>query len=382
LAAKKKKKKLRVAFRKNRRQRTRAGDLTREFGEDVAGFNDLSTGERVIGKTELGRHRTVVGVETGDGDESFQLHVDESQCLAGRVLTAKGLHSIVQTESGTEYECTVRRLIRTLARETRNVVTAGDRVLFQPTGYDAEKDKQLGVIERIEPRRGTLSRASRRREHLIVANVDQILIVASAEDPPLKPNLIDRFLISAEKGEVHSIICINKCDLVDPASLQPLAGRYGRMGYEVLLTSATDGTGIARLKSLVREKQTVLAGQSGVGKSSLLNALQPGLGLRIAAVSADSRKGTHTTRAAHLLRLEFGGWVVDTPGLRQFELWDVIPEEVEGFFVEFRPFVTLCRFPDCSHTHEEGCGVKLATAGGLISPQRYASYCRILTDGD
>ena len=154
------------------------------------------------------------------------------------------------------------------------------------------------------------------------------------------------------------------------------------MGYEVVLASASTGTGVRRIKALLQNKQTVLAGQSGVGKSSLLNALQPGLGLRVGTVSTDSGKGTHTTRSANLLQLEFGGWVVDTPGLRQFELWDVIPEEVEGFFVEFPPFVTRCQFPDCSHTHEEGCNVKRAVLSGLISSERYASYCRILTDRD
>lgn len=379
MTARKKRKKLRVALRKNRRKKARRGDLTRELENEDAGLEDLSTGERVTGKSELTRRRTVVGVEAGEEGE-FQRDVDESQCLAGRAVTAVGLNSIVETAEGTQYECTVRRLIRTMARDERNPVVAGDHVLFRPTGYDAEKNKQLGVIERIEPRRTALSRTSQGREHVIVANVDQVIVVASAADPPLKPNLIDRFLVSAEQRELRSIICINKCDLFDPALLQPIAGRYGRIGYEVLLTSATAGTGLQRLRGLLAEKQTVLAGQSGVGKSSLLNAIQPGLELRVGSVSSDSGKGTHTTRAASLLRLESGGWVVDTPGLRQFELWDVIPEEVEGFFLEFRPFVTLCRFPDCGHTHEEGCGVKSAAAGGLISPERYASYRKILAD--
>ena len=126
----------------------------------------------------------------------------------------------------------------------------------------------------------------------------------------------------------------------------------------------------------------MLAGQSGVGKSSLLNALLPGLDLRVAEVAGSSRKGRHTTRSARLLPLDFGGWVVDTPGLRQFALWDVIPAEVEGFFVEFRPFVTRCRFPNCSHTHEQGCGVKLAVYSGLVASARYESYLRIFADDD
>jgi ribosome biogenesis GTPase len=216
---------------------------------------------------------------------------------------------------------------------------------------------------------------------VIVSNVDQALIVVSAAEPPLKPSLIDRLLISAEKGGVHAVICINKVDLVDPAGLQPIAGVYGRLGYDVVLTSATEAAGVERLRSLLKDRETVVAGQSGVGKSSLLNAVQPGLALNTAEVSRWTQKGRHTTRRAILLELEFGGWVADTPGIRQFELWDVRPEEVEGYFIEFRPFVTLCKFPDCSHTHEEGCGVKRGVEDDLISPLRYESYLRIV-DGD
>ncbi|HID22307.1 MAG TPA: ribosome small subunit-dependent GTPase A, partial [Planctomycetaceae bacterium] len=173
---------------------------------------------------------------------------------------------------------------------------------------------------------------------------------------------------------------INKVDLIDVAALQPLVGLYAQLGYDVVLTSAVSGAGLDRLRMLLQGRQTVFAGQSGVGKSALLNAIQPGLELKVGEVSEWSRKGRHTTRRAELLPLDFGGWIVDTPGIRQMELWDVLPEEVEGFFVEFRPFVPKCKFPDCSHTHESDCGVKRAVAHGLISPCRYESYCRILQD--
>ncbi|MGH7128715.1 MAG: ribosome small subunit-dependent GTPase A, partial [Planctomycetaceae bacterium] len=316
-------------------------------------------------------YRTVIGVE--NEDQGLLLDVDESKCLRGRVVSAIGLNQLVETEDGRRYECSVRGVVRELARDGRNAVVTGDRVLFQPTGEDQ------GVIERVEPRRGTVSRTSQGREHVIVANVDQMLIVASAHDPPLKTALIDRFLISAEKGGVRSVLCINKSDLIDPVALQPIIGRYSRLGYDVVLTSAARGTGTRRLRELLADRQTALAGQSGVGKTSLLNALQPGLNLRIGEVSDWTRKGRHTTRRAELLRLEFGGWVVDTPGVRQFGLWDVTAEEVEGHFIEFRPFVTLCKFPDCSHTHEAGCGVKTAVAGDLIAGDRYESYLRIVT---
>ena len=145
-----------------------------------------------------------------------------------------------------------------------------------------------------------------------------------------------------------------------------------------MLTSIVDGRGVERLRDLMKDRESVLSGQSGVGKSSLLNVIQPSLKLATSDVSGWSGKGRHTTRRAILMPLEFGGWVADTPGVRQFELWDVIPEEVEGYFVEFRPFVTQCRFPNCSHTHEHNCGVKDAVDNDLISILRYDSYLRIM----
>ena len=376
MARRKKQQKRRVAFRKNREKRSRRQDLTRDVDltrddDESARIADLPATERLSGKGELTRNRTVIA----ESDESGDLHIqiDEANCLRGRVLSAVGLNSVVQCDNGHRYECTVRRVVRTLARETRNAVVAGDWVSIQPA------DDRYGVIERVEPRSSVLSRGSKRHEHVIVANVDQIVIVASVAEPALKPSLIDRFLISAAKGETAAIICLNKADLVDRSELQPVIGLYGRLGYQCVMTSATTGDGINDLKQLLNDKETVFTGQSGVGKSSLLNAIEPALNLDTAHVSTSSHKGRHTTRRAELMPLSSGGFVVDTPGIRQLELWDVIPEEVEGFFIEFRPFVAYCRFPDCSHTHESDCRVKQAVLAGLISNSRYQSYLRIMS---
>jgi ribosome biogenesis GTPase len=225
-----------------------------------------------------------------------------------------------------------------------------------------------------------LAREIKGKEQVIAANIDQALLVVSAANPPLKVNLVDRLLASAHKGDVRPVLCINKSDLVDPVRLQPVLGMYARLGYEVLLTSARTGAGLEELQRVLTGRETVAAGQSGVGKSSLLNALMPNLRLETGEVSAWTRKGRHTTRVAALLELEFGGWIIDTPGIRQMQLWDVRPEEVEAYFIEFRPFVPGCRFADCSHTHEEDCAVKRAVDLDLISPVRYASYLKLIAE--
>jgi ribosome biogenesis GTPase len=193
----------------------------------------------------------------------------------------------------------------------------------------------------------------------------------------LKPNLIDRLLVTAERAEIRPVICINKTDLVEPAELMPLVGVYSQLGYEVLLVSAATGLGVDRLRHRLADAESVVTGQSGVGKSSLLNVVAPGLALRVQAVSEETQKGKHTTTTAELIPLSIGGYVVDTPGIRQFQLWDVIPEEVAGFFRDLRPYVSRCRFPDCTHTHEDDCAVKDAVADGWIDMRRYESYVQI-----
>jgi len=370
-----KKKKIRADFRKNRAARTRQSDWTREFERHAFAEEDPIQRECVSGKGELTRRRTVTGHEADIGDEpglEIHLDVDETRCRRGRVLSVHGLVSAVQDEQGDVFQCATRRLLKTLHTDQRHVVAAGDRVLFRPV---EETDLKEGIIERVEPRHGSLCRTSRGRQQIIVTNIDQVLIVASAAEPRLKPNLIDRLLVAAEKGRIRPIVCINKIDLVDPASLQPLVGVYSQMGYEVLLLSALTGFGVERFARALAGRESVVAGQSGVGKSSLLNAVDENLKLPVAPVSADTQKGRHKTTTARLLPLSLGGYVVDTPGIRQFRLWDVMPEEVAGLFRDLRPYVNNCRFPDCTHTHEVDCAVKDAVADSRLDERRYESYC-------
>ena len=386
-----KKKKVRVAFKKNRSKRTRANNLTNRYHSNELAGPDPASAERVRAKGELSRHRTIMTDVTqapvAEGaappeDASAYRSVDLEACLAGRVVRIHGLVSVVETPEGVSYNCHVRRILKTLSIDGRNVVTVGDRVLFKPPGPESEE----GFIERVEPRKGTITRGYRKHKHVLVANVDQILIVSALEEPGLKLPLIDRYLISAEIGGVKPVVVLNKADLVDRSLYQWVVGLYTSLGYETVMTSAADGRGLDRLRELIATGTTAFSGQSGVGKSSLVNAIQPGLNLRVREVSDWTTKGKHTTTTADLIRLESGGYVVDTPGLRQFELWGVVPSELSAHFVEFRPYQALCKFPDCSHTHESQCSVKDALHWGQIHPGRFESYLKLYAqqplDGD
>jgi ribosome biogenesis GTPase len=366
-----KKKKIRVELRKNRSKPPRDRQWTRGFQEH--GFEEEATlgDERVRAKGALSRKRTIIqdDIAPADGAEPTEMPTaDVNKCLPGRVLRVHRLQSVVELDDGRQMRCTVRGLLRSLLTEERSIVTTGDRVWVQPS------DNDEGAIESVEPRHGLLTRASRGREHVIVANVDQVVFVMSLVEPDLKPHLIDRYLVSAEQGSIAPILCLNKADLIELDLCQHYVGYYSQLGIPTILTSATTGLGIGRLRELLHGRQTVFSGQSGVGKSSLLNAIQPELGLRVREVSESTQKGKHTTTTAELIKLEFGGYVVDTPGIRQFQLWDLMAEEIEGFFPEMRPFVALCGFPDCTHTHEERCAVKRAMERRLIRLSRYESY--------
>ena len=371
--------KIRIDFRKNHQSRKRPNDLTRKFQQDDLDDSQLASGERISGKGDLTRRRTVnTGDNEGLGDQAgMAAHMsgagDDTQ--TGRVLRVHGLESIVRTDDGSEYRCAVRRVLKNMSTDQRHVVAAGDIVTFRREG-----SSQQGIIVAIHPRRGVLSRTSKGRKHVLVSNIDQIIIVASAAEPSLKPHLIDRFLVTAEQSGLEAVIVINKIDLADAAELQPLVGVYAQMGYRVLLTSAAKGWNIDALRMLIANCHSVVTGQSGVGKSSLLNVIQSGLGLRVGEVSEDNSKGRHTTTTAELLPLDSGGTIIDTPGIRQFELWDVAPAEISGLFRDLRPYVNNCRFPDCTHIHEVDCAVLDAVADGRIDPRRYDSYVHLIED--
>jgi len=355
----------RIEFRKNRSARRRGGDLTRSVAGEPDHADVHVSHERISGKGDLTRKRTVRGVAPATADvDGMAVEPAVAGAWRGQVLHVHGLETVVASPDGGAVKCTLRRLLRSLATDQRHPVAAGDWVRIAD-----------GVIQSVEPRRNSLSRDSRGRRHVIVANVDQVVIVGSAAQPDLKPALVDRLIVAAESAGIRPLVCINKADLVDPATLVSFAGVYARMGYPVVLCSTATRMGIARLAAELPGRVTAVVGQSGVGKSSLLNALDPALALPVAAVSRENEKGRHTTTTARLLRHRLGGWFVDTPGVRQFALWRMVPAEAPAAFRDLRPLANLCRFPDCTHAHETDCAVKDAVADGLLDTRRWES-CR------
>jgi ribosome biogenesis GTPase len=220
------------------------------------------------------------------------------------------------------------------------------------------------------------------QEQVLVANPDQVVFVFSIRQPQPSLRKLDRFLVVAEMNELPALICVNKVDLAEPGVAQETFGLYEEIGYPVLYASAVSGEGIDQLREALKGKISVLAGSSGVGKSSLLNAVQPGLGLAVREVSRATEKGMHTTRHAELFPLDGGGYVADTPGIRGLAVFDVEPQELDAYFREIAPLVSECQFSDCTHQHEPNCAVRAAVEEGRISPQRYESYLRLREEHD
>ncbi len=389
------KRKERVDLRRNRGKTTRQKNLpTKRYRDGDAEQEGEASVENVRVKGELSRKRTV----------SQPSENELAELRGGVVVALRGL--IAEVDDGQRIRaCTIRRMLRTRRIKERHPIAVGDAVRFLPVersgSAPADADPASsdpasptppssvsasvgrvslespdGVIESVEPRRTTLLRLYERRVQVVAANVDLAVIVVAADQPTLRPHLVDRFLVSALYGHLEPVVCINKMDLDVDGVAAGVAQRYAAIGYPSVTTSIVTNQGLDALREVLRARTSVLAGPSGVGKSSLLNALDPGLQLKVGTLT-DLQRGRHTTTTARLLRWAFGGYVVDTPGLRQFELIKMQPGELEGYFVEFVDLVAQCRFPDCSHTHEEGCAVQAAVEEERIDAARYESYCRM-----
>jgi len=296
-----------------------------------------------------------------------------TESLAGLIIRSQSGFFIVATEKG-RVTCQLRGRLKQGPR-SGDIAAIGDRVQItrQPDG--------TGTIEAIEPRARALVRLDPRPQgiyqQVLLANPDQAVFVFACAQPRPHLRMLDRFLVIAEKQGIPAIIVANKVDLVGQEQAERLFGFYPPIGYPVIYTCAKTGQGVAELRERLTGKVSALAGPSGVGKSSLLNAIQPGLGLAVREVSAAINKGRHTTTVRELFPLEGGGYVADTPGLRSLALWDTAPEELDGYFPEIAPLVAHCQFSDCTHRSEPGCAVRAAVEAGKVRPERYESYLRL-----
>lgn len=303
--------------------------------------------------------------------------------VSGRVIRSTGSWYDVVADDGEAIKARIRGRFRLEAQEIdeTNPLAVGDRVTLR---VDTDG---TGLVTGIEPRDNQLSRRAAGRkaaimEHVIVANVDRAWCIQSTFGPKFNPGFVDRLLVAAEASHIPAGLVINKTDLLEGNSRAQQAvvfwaDLYRQLGYPVLLTSAETGEGVDAFRDALADQTSVVSGPSGVGKSSLLNAVDPELDLRTSEISDKTQKGRHTTTFATLHRVA-GGWVADTPGVREWGIWNMAPDELGGYFVEFRPHIPDCRFPDCTHDHEPGCAVADAEEQGEITPERYGSYLQIL----
>jgi ribosome biogenesis GTPase / thiamine phosphate phosphatase len=364
----------RIDLRKNRAPAARRKGWTNLYrqGRDQK-LDEQTQSVQRVGKNDLTRRRTTIESEPGLPGSS------DAPVRVGRVLLMRG-HFVEVDIDGQPRRCVVRGMLRKRLRDEHNPVTVGDEVevsAVESTGPG--QDRPEGIIEALLPRRGVLARHHDDRLQAIAANVDQAVIVSAIQMPEIRPHLIDRYIVAAEAGNIRPVICVNKADLDPEDFCNEFLDVYRKIGYAGVRTSVVRAEGIDDLRAILKDKASVIVGMSGVGKSSLLNAVQPGLGLKIGDINIVLKRGRHTTTAAQLLKLDFGGYVVDTPGIRQLELPDVDRGDLEMYFVEFVPLVAGCKFANCAHVREDGCAIKQAVEQGRIDPERYESYVRMWT---
>lgn len=294
--------------------------------------------------------------------------------LRGVVLSGTGGVWRVRAIDGSEHDATLRGRLKQESRYAK--IAVGDEVDLAP-----DPNGIAWSITGIHPRRTRLARRApggRRGERIVVANVDQVIVVFAAAKPEPHVRMIDRFLVIAEGNDLAARVVLNKIDLVQGTSgVDALAADYERAGYPVHRTSVKQATGLDALRAVLVNRTSALTGPSGVGKSSLINALYPGLNLRVGEISESVNKGRHTTVGAVLVPLPGGGYVVDTPGLREVGMWGLPAEHLDHCFPEFRPVLGECRFQDCRHVSEPGCALQAGVKDGAISAARYESYLKL-----
>jgi ribosome biogenesis GTPase / thiamine phosphate phosphatase len=338
---------------------------------------------------------------------------DPEKTLTGVILS--GAHGIydVHTDEGI-VRCTLRGKLKKAFAQAQSAKSAGkarpryDKILTAPKSQRNEQreasasalpvrlsvgdyvklrklDDNTGMIEEILPRQSALTRkdvgstAKKSMAQTMLANLDQVVLAFATTEPEPHFAMLDRYLAICESAEICPIICLNKVDLPHAKRVEEAADLYSKLGYTVIWTSPKSGQGIDTLRSMLKDHTTLFTGPSGVGKSSLVNAIEPGMAIKTGLVSDATGKGKHTTTGSQLYALSEGGWLADSAGIRALAAWDIAPEDLAWCFVEFRPYLGECFYSDCMHIDEEGCAIRQAIADGFINPQRYRSYVRIFT---
>lgn len=305
----------------------------------------------------------------------------------GLVTKSTGSRYLVSCD-GEEFECRIKGKLRIKGIRTTNPLSVGDLVYFTLQDELSDAGKPMGIISKLKERKNYIIRKSvnlSKESHIIAANIDQAFIVATVNYPVTTLNFIDRFLVTAEAYNIPAILIFNKIDLYNEAEMEKVNdwfGIYHEIGYKCIGTSVETGQGMDELKKLMHDKISVFGGNSGVGKSSLINVIDPLLNLKTNTISDAHKSGKHTTTFSEMFELKMGGYIIDTPGIRSFGMIDMKNDDVSHYFPEIFKTSDDCRFNNCTHTHEPGCAVKEAVETGEIAYSRYNNYLSILNEDE
>ncbi|MBW6496770.1 MAG: ribosome small subunit-dependent GTPase A [Bacteroidales bacterium] len=303
--------------------------------------------------------------------------------MKGIVTKSTGSWYTVMDEQGRRHECRLRGKFKMAGTKSTNPLAVGDKVELQ-----TDPGQETATITAISDRRNYIIRKATnlsKQTHIIAANMDQAMVIATLAEPRTSTGFIDRFLVTCEAYSIPAVIVFNKSDLYDEESqeyIEQLTRMYRDVGYQTLIVSATQRQNLEAFEAMLRGKTTLLAGHSGVGKSTLINAIEPSLNLKVQTISQAHLKGRHTTTFAEMFQLSGGGFIIDTPGIKEFGLVDFEPWDLSHYFPEMRALFNQCRFDNCTHHNEPGCKVKEALEKGQISILRYSNYLNMLLGGD